>query len=98
MDGPYLEFALGSWLTVIQYVFRSARGGAGTISSPVEQTLPTTNPNGQDAGAPLERVHSFGRGGGNFRYGDAIPLVELNRIETQERIEAKNKPPSTTSV
>jgi len=77
------------------FVVRSGRGGVGNITSPVEQSPPITNV--QEDGAPLERVHSYGRGGGNFRYGDAIPLVEMNRIETQERAEAKSKPPSITT-
>jgi len=77
------------------FVIKSGRGGVGNITSPVEQSPPTTNV--QEDGAPLERVHSYGRGGGNFRYGDAIPLVEMNRIETQERVEVKSKPPSITT-
>lgn len=67
------------------FVFKSGRGGAGNIGSPAEQRLPTTAAEG-DA---LERVHSYGRGGSNYRFGDAIPMVDMNKIENEERVEAK---------
>jgi hypothetical protein len=57
------------------------------------QQLPTT----AAEGAALERVHSYGRGGANFRYGDAIPMVEMNKMEDEERVQAKSKPPSVIS-
>jgi len=74
-----------------QFIFKSGRGGAGNITSPTEaQQLPTT----ATEGAALERVYSYGRGGSNFRYGDAIPMVTLNKIEDEERVQAKSRPPS----
>ncbi|PVG01644.1 hypothetical protein CPB86DRAFT_871052 [Serendipita vermifera] len=81
-------------------VVKSGRGGAGNISSPVDQEprLPVT----RDEGDELTRVHSYGRGGANYRFGDAIPMVDMNRTENAERVEAKARlssspPPNTES-
>lgn len=79
----------------MQYVWKSGRGGAGNVSSPVERPLLPPPAPAADGSPSGDRVHSFGRGGGNYRYGDAIPLVDLNRIETQERVDAKSRPHST---
>jgi len=77
----------------LQFVFKSGRGGAGNLTSPPEQRLPTTAADGP----ALERVHSYGRGGSNYRYGDAIPMVDLNKMEDEERRDTKSRASSLNS-
>ncbi|KAG8837580.1 hypothetical protein FRC18_008804 [Serendipita sp. 400] len=71
------------------HVFRSGRGGYGSYAPPTvaEERLPTHQDTTQQPSQP------------NIRMGDAIPLVDMNRVETRASIatKASSAPPAPSA-